>query len=85
MENFIIRIYRRDENNPDDVVGTLESVEIQQQWPFHNFSTLFQMLSDPASCRKEKATKTDCISPSFEIDENTKLTIDNIINIGEAK
>lgn len=45
MENYIVRIYRRDNNNPKNVVGMLENVETQQQQPFHDLVTLTRLLS----------------------------------------
>ncbi|MEE9303902.1 MAG: hypothetical protein V3U84_08955 [Thiotrichaceae bacterium] len=45
MENYIVRIYRRDDNETENVVGMLENVETQQQQPFHDLVTLTKLLS----------------------------------------
>jgi hypothetical protein len=45
MENYIIRIYRRDENNPDRLTGLLESVEGETRHPFHSLNGLCALLS----------------------------------------
>ncbi len=40
MENYIVRIYRRDEQNPDDVIGMVERVEWGDRQPFRSLSEL---------------------------------------------
>lgn len=44
MENYIIRIYRRGDN-PREVTGLVEQVEMNQQRPFACFEELRQILS----------------------------------------
>lgn len=46
MENYIVRIYRRDTDHPDDVVGTVECVETQIKRPFHGIRKLGGLLSE---------------------------------------
>lgn len=62
MENYIVRIYRRDDNDPENVVGMLESVETQKQQPFHSLVTLTRLLSDRGT-GKAWSTKPDDSSP----------------------
>ncbi len=45
MENYIIRIYRRDQNNPDKLAGLLESVEGETRHPFHSLRGLCALLA----------------------------------------
>ena len=45
MENYIVRIYRRDEQNPDDVIGMVERVEWDDRQPFRGLSELCKILS----------------------------------------
>jgi hypothetical protein len=44
MENYIIRIYRRDTNTPGNVTGLLESVERVTRSPFHSLNELYAIL-----------------------------------------
>ena len=55
MENYIVRIYRRDDQNPDDVIGMVERVEWDDRQPFRGLSELCKILSlCPAdACRTE--------------------------------
>lgn len=45
MENYIVRVYRRDDQNPDKVIGTVERVEKEDRQPFHSLSELSKILS----------------------------------------
>lgn len=45
MENYIVRIYRRDPSDPDAIIGTVECVETQTQQPFHGIRKLGNLLS----------------------------------------
>ena len=45
MENYIVRIYRRDCSNPEKVTGMLESVEQETRQPFHSIGALRSLLS----------------------------------------
>ena len=54
MENYIIRIYRRDHSNPERLTGLLESVERGTRHPFHTLNDLCALLV-PASQLEQKA------------------------------
>ncbi|GEM_PF-1762179 len=45
MENYIVRVYRREEGDPEAVVGVLENVETRQQRVFHSLRGLCGMLA----------------------------------------
>jgi len=45
MENYIVRIYRRDSTDPEQVNGMLESVEQDTRRPFAHLNTLNAMLA----------------------------------------
>ena len=36
MESFILRIYRRDKNELNNIIGTIEDVDVGGARPFHN-------------------------------------------------
>ena len=54
MENYIIRIYRRDHSDPEKLTGLLESVERQTRYPFHTLNDLCALLM-PAPHREQHA------------------------------
>lgn len=45
MENYIVRIYRRDETNPDKMTGIFESVEDETQNTFTSLGSLIDLLT----------------------------------------
>ncbi|MEE9493186.1 MAG: hypothetical protein V3W04_07400 [Gammaproteobacteria bacterium] len=45
MESFILRVYRRDKNDPENMVGTVEDVGTQEQAVFHSMNGLQRLLS----------------------------------------
>ncbi|MGD2076683.1 MAG: hypothetical protein PVG38_17415 [Gammaproteobacteria bacterium] len=55
MENYIVRIYGRDPDDPDRITGVLESVERETRHPFQSISALRSMLSAPAKCNLQPA------------------------------
>ena len=44
MDSYVIRIYRRDEQNPLNIIGLVEDVMIQETRPFKNFNELWEIL-----------------------------------------
>jgi hypothetical protein len=59
MESYVIRIYRRGEDNPDDVVGIIESVETGGKQAFKNMNELVRILRVPnrkSSPKRKKST-----------------------------
>ncbi len=65
MENYIVRIYRRDQKDPDKVHGLLESVERETQQPFQTITALQSLLTSfatnlsPESARHYAKDKCD--------------------------
>ena len=47
MENYIVRLYRRDDANPENLVGLIETVGADKTRPFHTVSELVAILSEP--------------------------------------
>jgi hypothetical protein len=45
MENYIVRIYRRDANDPHKVAGVFESVEQETENTFTNLNSLVSLLA----------------------------------------
>ena len=45
MENYIVRIYRRDDVDPDNVIGICESVERQRRATCKSIARLVSLLS----------------------------------------
>ena len=44
MESYVIRIYRRDEQNPHNIIGLVEDVGLEAKTPFHNIEELIDIL-----------------------------------------
>ena len=49
MENYIVRIYRRHEADPDKVAGTFESVENERKNAFTSLQSLIGLLTSKRS------------------------------------
>lgn len=45
MENYIVRVYRRDRRNTHGVVGLVENVENEEKLVFHSLEELCSILS----------------------------------------
>lgn len=54
MENYIVRIYRRDHDKPVEIAGIVELVEAEKKQSFKNMDELSQILCSP---EKKKAPK----------------------------
>jgi hypothetical protein len=58
LDNYIIRIYRREKNNPRILVGVVEEVGAEGNKAFTNPEELWKILNSPkAGRRKEKKSK----------------------------
>ncbi len=51
MENYIVRVYRRDIADPNGIVGLVEIVEREETVAFHSVFELMEILTMP--CRLE--------------------------------
>ncbi len=56
MENYIVRIYRRDEKDPQKIVGVMEEVGVKGKKPFKSFDELSSMLVFTAKAKKDEDT-----------------------------
>lgn len=54
MESYVIRIYRRDEQYPQNIIGLVEDVMIQETRPFKNFNELWEILRKEEKKKKER-------------------------------
>ena len=57
MENYIVRIYRRGGDQPDSIVGLVESVETGEVHSFKSVSELMRLLAGTATTREATATQ----------------------------
>ena len=60
MENYIVRIYRRDHDESVKVVGIVESVETEKKQAFKNMDELTRILCNPkgkSSPKRKKPTQ----------------------------
>jgi len=56
MENYIVRIYRRDRTDPQSVNGVLESVERETQQAFADLVTLNTLLENKPETSPTEST-----------------------------
>jgi hypothetical protein len=47
MESYIVRLYRRDTANPENLVGLIETVGLDKTRSFHTVNELVAILSEP--------------------------------------
>lgn len=47
MDSYIVRLYRRDTENPENLVGMVETVGEEAQRSFHTVNELVAILSEP--------------------------------------
>jgi hypothetical protein len=45
-DNFILRIYRRDEKDPENLVGQIEFIKSGEKIPFNGFYELYGILTN---------------------------------------
>jgi hypothetical protein len=57
MENYIIRVYRRDHSDPERLTGLLESVERETRRPFYTLKDLCMLLLAPATEVEQQAER----------------------------
>jgi hypothetical protein len=47
MDNYIVRVYRQDRNNPRKLVGIVEEVGVKGKKAFTNLDELWEILNAP--------------------------------------
>ena len=51
METFIVRIYRKNPNRPDDIVGRIEYISGDEETSFHSMDDLIAVIR--SACNEE--------------------------------
>lgn len=51
MDSYIVRMYRRDADDPENLVGLVETVGEDVKRPFHTVRELVAILSEPHSIK----------------------------------
>lgn len=59
MENYIVRIYRRDETDPDKLAGVFESVENETRNTFTSLNSLIDLLAPEREVRAPSGERDD--------------------------
>lgn len=57
MESYIVRIYRREEDDPQGLIGLVEIIGLEEKKAFHNWDELRAILSktkDETENKKER-------------------------------
>jgi len=61
VENYIVRIYQRDETDPNKIAGVFESVEQQTEKTFSTLKSLMSLLTpaqdSPGNAAEQTATR----------------------------
>jgi len=60
MENYIVRIYRRSECQPDSIIGLVEPVEIGEIQPFSTLGELMTIIAGTSTMMEETVTEKLC-------------------------
>jgi len=58
LENYIVRIYRRDQDKPAEIAGLVELVETEKKQAFKNMDELSQILCNPMKKKGRKKKKS---------------------------
>ncbi len=58
MDNYIIRIYRREKDNPRMLVGLIEEVGSKGKKAFTTLDDLWEILNRPAQSKHTESAKT---------------------------
>jgi hypothetical protein len=59
MDNYIVRIYRRDLRHPERLVGVVESVERESQQRFHTAHELLAILVESRTGKQQPNRRTE--------------------------
>ena len=59
MKNFVIRVYRQDEEDQNQVVGVVESIEENKQSSFSNMEELIQILCKQQPIGQQEIDEAD--------------------------
>ncbi|MCW9098516.1 MAG: hypothetical protein OQJ93_14115 [Ignavibacteriaceae bacterium] len=57
MENYIVRIYRRDQHRSDEIAGLVELVEAEKKQAFKNMDELSHILCSSEKKKRPKRKK----------------------------
>jgi hypothetical protein len=58
MDNYIVRVYRRDSQHSEAVIGLVESVEAQEKQPFHSLEELCNIVGSVPGQLQEASDST---------------------------
>ena len=54
MDSYLVRIYRRAEDNPRVLVGVIEEVGVREKKAFNNLQELWKILNQRKELKKRK-------------------------------
>jgi hypothetical protein len=58
LENYIVRVYRRDQDKPAEIAGLVELIEAEKKQAFKNLDELSQILCSPMKTKGRKRKKS---------------------------
>jgi hypothetical protein len=56
MDSYLIRIYRRDKENPEAIVGIIEEIGAEKKQSFKNLSEMTTIITKPKRGKRNRAT-----------------------------
>ncbi len=59
MDNYIVRIYRRNPRHPERLVGVVENVERESQQRFHTAHELLEILVESRTGKQQSNRRTE--------------------------
>jgi hypothetical protein len=59
MDSYLVRIYRKEENNPRVLVGVVEEVGVKDKKAFHNLYELWDILNPVKRVQKLSKRRKD--------------------------
>jgi len=76
MKDYLIRIHRREKNNPRKLVGVVEEVGVEGNKAFSNLDELWEILN-PSKAETGKTKKRDRLNKPNKLSERSKLNEPN--------
>ena len=58
MDSYMVRIYRKEENNPQKLVGVVQKVGVEEKEVFSTFDELWSILNPVRKDTRQKGRKT---------------------------
>lgn len=82
MESYIIRIYRRDKDMPQNIIGTIEDVDVGGTRPFHSTDDIAGILTGEGKDSKKKKVREQRRIARLKL--SLPVKVDGVADNGES-